>query len=350
MEPIVSIIVPSYNTPKALLRACLDSLFKQTYDDYEVIIVDDGSKIPVSEVLGDQRRNARVSVFRQDNRGVSAARNLGLSKAQGKYVAFVDADDCIDDGWLSYAVELAEQENADIVYGKVQQCSRDQIESEQGLTTSRAKIYKREDAKLLQIYLLHGRSVDGMNLSYLDLGPCGKLFKREKIGDIRFPEAIKISEDQVFNHAVLCSCSRYIITDRLAYYYIRNDESVSHSYHARAIDMVVSAMEHIKPYLYDDKEVLQAFYCRIIEEMFNALQFSIFFNGKNITFKQQKIEIQYAKDKPLVRDALKFVDRSYMPSKKYALKLKLFKTSPMLFICMKRIVNWKNRIFTGYQK
>ena len=338
VSPTVTIIVPTYNTPVMLLRDCIDSILKQTYEDFEVIIVDDGSNAPVSETLGDEAKDVRISILRQENRGVSAARNLGISKTRGKYVAFVDADDCMEHGWLSYAFALAEKETADIVYGKVQRCLRCQIANvEPSSRPSKVKVYKKDDIKFLQIYLLHGRSVADMDFAYLDLGPCGKLFRYDKIRDIRFPEDIRISEDQVFNHAALKRCTRYIITDRLAYYYIENEGSVSHRFQADAIDTVVHAMEEIRPYLCNDVEVMQAFRYRIVEEMFNALQFSCFFDNKKTSIKKQMAGIEYAKSQSLIQDALRYIDKDSIPSKKCALKVGVIKNFPMLFVVYKRI-------------
>lgn len=95
-NPLVSIIVPVYNTEK-YIRECLNSLIQQSYSHIEIIAVDDGStdnSLCLLKKLA--AKDSRLKVFSQPNQGVSAARNLALSKATGTYVMFVDADDWID--------------------------------------------------------------------------------------------------------------------------------------------------------------------------------------------------------------------------------------------------------------
>lgn len=113
--PIVSIIVPVYNVER-YLRQCLDSLVNQTYQNNEIICVDDGSTDASSEILTEYAlKNSKVRVIRQENSGVSAARNVGFSFATGEYVMYVDGDDWIDVRTCEKAVFKAEEYAADLV-------------------------------------------------------------------------------------------------------------------------------------------------------------------------------------------------------------------------------------------
>ncbi|SCH85682.1 glycosyltransferase family 2 protein [uncultured Bacteroides sp.] len=99
-NPKHSIIVPAYNTGNAI-RQCIDSVLKQTYPNWELIIVDDGSKDNTSEIIDEYAKNDnRIKVFHIPNEGVSYARNVGLAAAQGEYVMFVDSDDWIELDYL----------------------------------------------------------------------------------------------------------------------------------------------------------------------------------------------------------------------------------------------------------
>ena len=112
--PLISVIIPVYNVEK-YLRRCLDSVIAQTYQNLEIICVDDGS-IDDSGKICDQYavRDARIKVIHQENQGLSAARNRGLDAAEGEYIAFVDSDDYILedmykkmlDKLLDYSVDL----------------------------------------------------------------------------------------------------------------------------------------------------------------------------------------------------------------------------------------------------
>lgn len=94
-RPTVSVIVPVYRAEEYLNR-CVDSILAQTFTDFEVILVDDGSPDHCGEICDDYaRRDPRVRAFHKENGGVSSARNMGLNHAQGEWIAFVDADDWV---------------------------------------------------------------------------------------------------------------------------------------------------------------------------------------------------------------------------------------------------------------
>lgn len=114
MTPVVSVLIPVYNAEK-YLDACLDSLSKQTFSNFEIICLDDGSQDSSAKVLqAAVRREPRLRVISQPNAGVAAARNRLLSEARGKYAAFVDADDWVRPEYLQALYEAAEAADADV--------------------------------------------------------------------------------------------------------------------------------------------------------------------------------------------------------------------------------------------
>lgn len=118
-SPIISIIVPIYNREK-WLRNCLDSISSQTFKEWECILVNDGSTDNSLKIAQEYAANdERFIVFSQENQGVSAARNLGLDHAQGKWLAFVDSDDEIAPDYLEILHKIGEDNNADLVNGSV---------------------------------------------------------------------------------------------------------------------------------------------------------------------------------------------------------------------------------------
>lgn len=106
-NPKISVIVPVYNVEK-YLRRCIDSILAQTFTDFELLLIDDGSKDSSGEICDEYARNdERVRVFHKENGGVSSARNLGLDNAKGEWVSFVDADDIIYSNNLDILFEVA---------------------------------------------------------------------------------------------------------------------------------------------------------------------------------------------------------------------------------------------------
>ena len=92
---MISVIVPVYNV-KPYLRKCLDSIVSQTYQDLEILVIDDGSTDGSGKICDEYKRDQRVRVFHTENAGLSAARNLGLDKAHGEWIEFIDSDDCAE--------------------------------------------------------------------------------------------------------------------------------------------------------------------------------------------------------------------------------------------------------------
>lgn len=115
-QPLISVIIPVYNV-EAYLRECVDSVLKQTYQNFEIILVDDGSTDSSGDICDEYAGNdERISAVHQSNGGLSVARNTGLAEAGGKYVYFLDSDDYIDEKAFETLLGIAEKNNSDAVF------------------------------------------------------------------------------------------------------------------------------------------------------------------------------------------------------------------------------------------
>ena len=123
--PKISVIIPVYNTEKFLHR-CIDSILTQTYTDFELLLIDDGSKDSSGSICDEYaEKDSRVRVFHKENGGVSSARNLGLDNAWGEWITFVDSDDYIEENFLkSFDGNL----DADLVVGNIQMIRKQEVE------------------------------------------------------------------------------------------------------------------------------------------------------------------------------------------------------------------------------
>ena len=212
--PKLSIIVPIYNVDNYLPR-CLKSLLTQAYDDFELILVDDGSADSCGLILDVSILNdSRILVIHQKNKGVSAARNAGLSIARGKYVGFVDPDDWIEPDMYKILVNAIEIENCDIAG-----CSwmDNYLNGEERRYASQLKtqaMSREEFAK----HLFDAPPTLGGSV-------CSKIIRREKILS-RFSERYFIGEDHLFLARYIVGCKRGIYVNKPLYHvFFRSDSA-----------------------------------------------------------------------------------------------------------------------------
>ena len=198
MKPLVSVIIPVFNTER-YLRGCLDSVCAQSWRDLELILVDDGST-DGSGVICDEyaAHDARVRVLHQENSGVCAARNAGLQMAAGRYVCFVDSDD-----------RLAENAVADLVSAALRSGASYIGEFPQKQNTDETVIDVQKKPMELLHYLSTGTSASS----------CAKLFELSVIRahGLCFDTELKCSEDALFNRQYLCCCDRLCLIPETIY-------------------------------------------------------------------------------------------------------------------------------------
>ena len=209
MTPKISIIVPVYNKEK-YLRDCVDSILQQTYKDFELILVDDGSKDSSWNIIKEYAdKEERVVPIHQENAGVSAARNAGLDSAQGKWICFVDADDYLPKDGIQILVEHGEKSNADIV---------------------NANATRVEDDKQFKIFNFNNEIVKGNIYPRLvHFAPWAQLFKRSIIEEhhLRYVKGLAYSEDNVFIlYYSLYASSIEFVNDSVYNYRINSDSAI----------------------------------------------------------------------------------------------------------------------------
>lgn len=215
--PQISVIVPVYNVEKYLHR-CVESILSQTLDDFELILVDDGSKDNSGTICDEYaRKDFRVKVFHKKNSGLSAARNTGLEKALGKYVIFVDSDDYwADVNCLDYLYKLIEEFDADVLRGEYIALNE---KGEEINTIVRNK--KDFEYKLLDSATFYINAIAGENFSWLFL------YKKKAIEQFRFDENRAFQEDIDFNIKFFSKPHKCIYTSKKFYVYQKREASIT---------------------------------------------------------------------------------------------------------------------------
>jgi glycosyltransferase involved in cell wall biosynthesis len=217
MDNLVSIIVPAYNAEQFISK-CVESILNQSYTNFELIIVDDGSIDRSWDIITDfARKDNRISVFHQENRGAGAARNAGLKKADGEWIVFIDADDYIDKHFLSSIIPI--RNDVDLVL-----CGYKSIKRNGGYSIS--KLFNKE-VPVSNFFIYTLKDIYHYTNMYIWCGPVCKVFSKKIINNnhIEFPTDTNFGEDSIFVAKYLL----YVIKIQFVESYFYNVVSNSYS-------------------------------------------------------------------------------------------------------------------------
>lgn len=225
----VSVIIPIYNAEK-YLDSTIQSLICQTFKDFEVIVVNDGSTDLSKQIIDRYKECIDFIYIEQKNSGPSVARNVGINIAKGEYICFLDSDDILPANSIEFRYKLAQSQNVDLVIGG----------------TNKFDGFK--EWQLRNHFFGDGYKdiVNNPNL-FLSMGSCNKLFKRELLNDIRFPCTLNYAEDHVFMAQVYLKASKNIFTtNEVVYLYrqrINDNNSLSQQMHTKSSQTLNQILE-----------------------------------------------------------------------------------------------------------
>lgn len=214
----VSIIIPVYNVEN-FLRKCIQSVCEQTYQNIEIILIDDGSKDSSGYICDEVKStDDRIIVIHQENYGVASARNAGLDIMTGDYFTFVDGDDIVAPDFIKILLNSLTEYNADI-----STCCHKRIEFD-----STEKIIKFIDKKTTLPVIKNGiESITDMFYGKTCSASSGsKLYSYKTFKDLRFQNLV-MGEDTLFVYLAFVKANRIVHTDIPLYYYIQQEESVT---------------------------------------------------------------------------------------------------------------------------
>lgn len=230
-NPLVSVIVPIYKV-EAYLKRCVDSIVAQTYQNLEIILVDDGSPDSCPQMCdGYSVHDCRVKVVHKENGGLADARNAGLDVASGEYISFIDSDDCIHEDYISKLLDAVEKNDADIAVTKFFKFSSDTVDVQTLEEKSHRKV-SLKDAICSYCSLNSAESATFISC-------CNKLYRRTLFETLRFPKG-KLNEDAFISYQLLANAVNGIVLvdEPLYYYYIRNNSIVGSSFSKGNLDVL----------------------------------------------------------------------------------------------------------------
>ena len=211
-DELISIIVPIYNVEK-YLRQCLDSILNQTYQNFECIMVNDGSTDNSKQIVEEFLLDSRFRYFEKENGGVSSARNLGIECSGGAYITFIDADDWVDSDYLEVLYNALIDENADI---SVSTYKRFHMAENCWYFHSFQRGYEKRvftNQELIDEFI----ALDNFDYSYRFV--CGKLVRKDLLDNIAFNEMTTLGEDMEFWLKLYLISNKVVFVNRDSYIY-----------------------------------------------------------------------------------------------------------------------------------
>lgn len=238
----VSVIVPVYNVEK-YIAACIQSLLLQTFQNFEILVVNDGSSdrsIDIVKTFADER----ILIFEKENGGLSDARNYGLERAKGKFIYFVDPDDWIEPSLLKDNIEIINQHNLDFVVFGFQK----DYYGQNGKLVKSEKVLPRVEAICKGVNV---HKIDDYHLSILGYA-WNKIYRKSFLDKHHFvfPKGISLVEDIIFNAAVY-EVSDKILFNRNCYYHymIRPVLTLTGMYHEKAFEWLLLKIDAVRDFL-----------------------------------------------------------------------------------------------------
>ena len=280
---LVTLIMAVYNGEK-YLKFCLESICSQTYRNFELIIINDGSTDNSGNICNEYaNRDKRFRVIHQENKGCSFARNKGLEIANGEYIGIVDQDDCLHKEYISYFMQLIQKYKVDIA-------TTDTIQNFIGKADTTIKIKNRN------IKIWNGiETAEAMLLYTLQIGPWNKLIKRTIIqeNNIKFNEAFYCGEGFAFSIECFQATDKVVIGHNNVYFYrIDNATSGSSTFSKKKYYSSLKAQNYMKGKLLDKskyaKRVLRYSKWKTYSDYYTLLLVS----GKEEEYVEEFIEMK----------------------------------------------------------
>lgn len=264
VKPLLSVVVPVYNV-QAYLDKCVSSILSQSFTDFELILVDDGSTDDSGKMCeAYAKRDERVRVVHKENGGLVSARKAGLSTASGKYLGIVDSDDWIEPDMYEDMVTAAEEDGLDMVY-----CHYwvEALRSTPIYSKFKPGLYTGADMENLK-----QQALDYEGSCEFGIAPaqCNKLFLREKYSpfQIQADNGIKLGEDVAVTVPYLICCESVRILERPYYHYRMSVSSITHSYDSKQLEKTSALLNYLYGHIPEAySRQLVGYSCRMLQRL-----------------------------------------------------------------------------------
>lgn len=315
---MISVIIPVYNV-EDYLYVCLNSVLKQTFEDFEVICIDDASTDSSLDIIEYfSHKDSRIKFLKNDfNSGPGFSRNRGLEVAQGKYISFLDGDDWLSPNAFEILIKKAENDNLDLLLFK------NIVYYEELHGFGMEAYYDMKFMDKFENKIFNHIDLDKTKLFKMSNAPWNKLYLKSFLDDnnIRFPNENLIHEDNPFFYKVITSAKRISLIDEYLHNRRRRPDSIMTLNNERLLDNIDICylildvfLDNIQLYAYYKKEVLNYIFVSILNGKYNQIENQF----KEYFFNQaQEVYKNFIVDYGLYDDILKYVDESILDKFKF---------------------------------
>jgi len=311
---MLSIIIPVYNC-EMFISKCIKSILNQKGNfDYEIILIDDGSTDRTAEICKEFIKFSKVKYYRQDNQGVSAARNKGIEVSSGEFIMFVDSDDYIDENTLENV--LYQIYDCDIViFNKVFIKKRNVKYNV--LYKKNLIVRSNQDKDLFKLDLLTYNFDNLMNkVNFLSCGCTAKIFRKDILKNVKFIEGCKYGEDVLFNLNAYDNANKIKYINFNGYYFNINDNSSTHKFRTDWIDIQDYFLEKLQDVIFNkystDYRYLDAFYFTAFTRIYSLIKNYYFHKEYKKCKKVRYKELKKHLENEIYGDSIKYVKFKFL--------------------------------------
>ena len=305
-KDLISVIVPVYKVEK-YLEKCIESVLKQTYTNLQIILVDDGSPDNCGKICDEYaKKDSRIEVIHKANGGLSDARNVGISKAKGRYIGFVDSDDYIKEDMYEILLNLIKKYDADVSICNLY----DVIDGNECIRNKENGIREYSRLDILKKVLL-----DKNIQSYA----WNKLYEKELFDEIKYPIGKKY-EDIGTTFYLFEKCNKIVVTSEPEYYYLKRADSLVNNVTESTIldytEIIIQRYIYIKQNIKELRKYNNYYLAKTLITAHNDIE-----NLENISEEmQQRYKKLYELVLEIIKSNSKYIDELFSEEQKSALE------------------------------
>ena len=329
-EPLISVIVPLYNSERFLDR-CILSIVKQSYKNLEIILVDGGSEDGTEDICRDwveEDKRIRFICSSGESEGVSASRNRGIDESAGDFITFIDSDDFIAEDMIQRLYEILKEhseaqssccgflvtEQEGVPQWMQGEKNSSQLQKDNGLQSD---LNQNGESIIDSDDYLHHDILEGSSRCW------SRLFRRETIGDIRFPEDVTIGEDMLFVASFMNNSDKIAVTDEKLYYYYQNSSGAMKKEYTHASFDQIICWERVADILGDSPKLRSVI---LISVMLTVGRISCLSKKKRSEYSDDIVTCREKISEYRTKEAFELLNHGYK------IKVRMFMTVPQAYV------------------